>query len=1055
MDLVARLGELNGESPTRFEAFLREAASAPSGQLRRLLEHVTSSPGEPAQVKVQCQAIERLVRQRPDHSLFLPLVAALRSGDPHVRGMAASLLPTVDHPSDHRHLALLLRSPDGQVRQLAARVLSQVGGRVAFATVVELVKDPSFLGRREAADALARFAGHRAIPALRTILRVGTVPEQERALRHLGDPSVVGRTSGAAMAALAELIDKPGPLRLAAVTAFCAICTEDAFFIAVAPLLEAPALEDQRAAIAGLARFHSPRALAALERKLRAGPNTLRLAVLASLEALGTNAVLPVLVKALTHPQVVVRTRAADVLRAMSQKGTIELADAVLWLAQSRDVNARRMAADLAKTSKDPRLWEHLVALLRDVDWWVRERVADALVELSPPGLVQLVVPMLNDPSDLVRRFAVGFLGRIKSVEALPALATSAANDPDWWVCERAIEAMGEIGDGRALDFVLPFLAEARLRLVTLKTLRHLPLTADLAPHLAPLAASGDPEVRLAVTECLAALGDPGATPLLEAALCDDDPRVREVASNVLRGAPAALVPAREPRPVERLLARALELGADDVLLVSGQAPSVKRAGRTVAMGAALSGDAVKQLLESILSPRHWQEFAHRGDVDLSHVTSSGARFRLNAFRAEAGLCAVFRMVRREAATFDSLGLPPVVRSFTTYKHGLVLVAGPTGSGKSSTLAALTHDFITQRSAHVITFEDPIELVHQPHRCLVNQREIGTHTGSYASALKTALRLDPDVLVIGELRDLDTIGSALTAAETGHLVLATVHAASADTVVDRLINAFAPSEQDQVRTMLSLTLRAVLCQQLVDRADGTGRVLAAEVLLNTEAVAHLIRQGKTHQLPSLIASSREAGMQSLDDELRRLAKADVITGHEAYLRARVSQDFEELVDPQAGSTLPGLAALFDAAAPEEPSSAGETTQDDLRSTPTPTPVTSDAGPPRITPVVVAQRSTPAPQREPAGRPRPENDEARALWERFLRAPDRKAVTAEVLAGLEALLDRSPACAPAAYACGQIHLFHGDGVTARAWFERTVALDPQHPGARQRLTSMRG
>ncbi|MDX2015386.1 MAG: PilT/PilU family type 4a pilus ATPase [Myxococcaceae bacterium] len=1054
MDLVTRFVDLRADPPAHLEAFLREAGAPSSGQLRRLLEHLTSSPGDAGQVKTQCQAVERLVRRSPDRSLFIPLVAALRSGDPHVRGMAATLLPLVDSPGDHRQLALLLRSPDGQVRQLAARVLSQTGGRVAFDTLVELVKEPSFHGRREAADALARFAAQRAIPALRTILRVGTVPEQERALRHLGDPSVVGRSPGAAMAALAEFIEKPGPLRLAAVTAFCAICSEDAFFVAVAPMLEAPALEDQRAAIAGLARFQSPRALAALERKLRAGPNALRLAVLASLESLGTSAVLPVLVKALTHPQVVVRTRAADVLRTMSQKGQVALADAVLWLAQSRDVNARRMAADLARTSKDPRLWEQLVVLLRDVDWWVRERVADALVELSPPGLAHLVVPMLHDPSDLVRGFAAAFLGRLKSVEALSALAERAGTDPDWWVCERAIEAMGEIGDGRAQDLLLPFLSEGRLRLVTLKTLKQLGPSSSLTPHLAPLVASKDAEVRLAATECLAATREPGAAPLLETALTDEDPRVREVASTALAGAPTAVRPDQEPKHVDRLLARALELGADDVLVVSGQAPSVKRGGRTLALGEALSGDAVKQLLERTLAPRHWQELAHRGDVDLSHVTSSGARFRLNVYRAEAGLSAVFRTVRRQAATFETLGLPPVARSFTTYPHGLVLVAGPTGSGKSSTLAALTHEFITQREAHVITFEDPVELVHQPHRCLVNQREVGTHTTSYASALKTALRLDPDVLVIGELRDLDTIGSALTAAETGHLVLATVHAASADTVVDRLVNAFAPSEQDQVRAMLSLTLRAILCQQLVDRADGTGRTLAAEVLLNTEAVAHLIRQGKTHQLPSLIASSREVGMQSLDDELRRLFKAGVITAQEAYLKARVTQDFEEFLDPQAvGTRLPGLASLL-----EPPTAADESTPSPeplpaaVRSTPTPPPVvTGPAAPPRITPVVPAQGQNPeAPPRAPAG-----HDEARALWEQFLRASDRRAVTPEVLAGLEALLGRTPGCAPAAYACGQIHLFHGDGKAARAWFERTLALDPQHQGAHQRLTSMRG
>jgi twitching motility protein PilT len=265
----------------------------------------------------------------------------------------------------------------------------------------------------------------------------------------------------------------------------------------------------------------------------------------------------------------------------------------------------------------------------------------------------------------------------------------------------------------------------------------------------------------------------------------------------------------------------------------------------------------------------------------------------------------VFRIVRGHVPDLASLGLPPVVATFTSLRDGLVLVGGPTGSGKSTTLAALVDLINRDSSRHIISLEDPIEFVYPRRKGLVNQREVGTHLHSTAAALRSMLRQDPDVLVVGEMRDLPTISFAVTAAETGHLVFGTLHTASADTTIDRIINAFPTTSRDQVRSMLADSLRAVLCQHLIPRRDGSGRVLAAEVLLNNDAVANLIRKGKAYQIQSVIATAREQGMQAMDVELRRLVREEVITAEEAYMRAASKKDFEKSAEAEPPVALRG------------------------------------------------------------------------------------------------------------------------------------------------------
>ena len=236
-----------------------------------------------------------------------------------------------------------------------------------------------------------------------------------------------------------------------------------------------------------------------------------------------------------------------------------------------------------------------------------------------------------------------------------------------------------------------------------------------------------------------------------------------------------------------------------------------------------------------------------------------------------------------------------MVTRFGDFSQGLVLIGGPTGSGKSTTLAALIDYINRNHSKHIITLEDPIEVIHTPRKSLINQREIGQHTPTFAAALRATLREDPDVILVGEMRDLETISFAITAAETGHLVFGTVHTASADATVDRIINMFPFAQQPQVRSILASSLRAVCCQHLLPAKEGGGRVVAAEVMINTDAVANLVRKGKTYQIPTVVAMGRDQGMQSMDNELIRLVKKDLVDVDDAYMKAVNKKEFEAIV----------------------------------------------------------------------------------------------------------------------------------------------------------------
>lgn len=337
---------------------------------------------------------------------------------------------------------------------------------------------------------------------------------------------------------------------------------------------------------------------------------------------------------------------------------------------------------------------------------------------------------------------------------------------------------------------------------------------------------------------------------------------------------------------IDQFLRLLVQQNGSDLHLSCGHAPILRVHGhlQRIKFRELNAGD-LRTLVQEILTPEQQERLDAAHDLDLAYEIPDFARFRVNLFFQHRGMGAVFRVIPAKIPTAEELGLPEVMRNFTLLNRGLVLVTGPTGSGKSTTLAALIDLVNGSRPEHVITIEDPIEFVHEPKRALINQREVGPHTQSFATALRAALREDPDVILIGEMRDRETISLALTAAETGHLVFGTLHTNSAHKTVDRIIDTFPADQQEQVRAMLSESLRGVVAQQLLRRKGGGGRVAAHEILVGTPAVANLIREGKTFQLPSILQTGKREGMIQMDQAIMALLMAGVVEGEEAYAKA--------------------------------------------------------------------------------------------------------------------------------------------------------------------------
>jgi twitching motility protein PilT len=342
-----------------------------------------------------------------------------------------------------------------------------------------------------------------------------------------------------------------------------------------------------------------------------------------------------------------------------------------------------------------------------------------------------------------------------------------------------------------------------------------------------------------------------------------------------------------------------IECGASDLHLSEGQPPKVRRHGDIVPIREEpLTREEIAFMLAEICDPKRWQKFEDSGDLDFAYQMDADNRFRCNYLKQAHGYGAVFRIIPTRILTLDELGVPQVIKEFGDMRGGIVLVTGPTGSGKSTTLAALIDHINVHHGRHIVTIEEPIEFVHRNKKSIITQREVPEHSPTFASGLKAALREDADIVLVGEMRDLETISLALTAAETGLLVFGTLHTNNARKTVDRMIDAFPAEQQSQVRTMLAASLRGVVAQLLFKKADGSGRLAVNEILKANSAVSAIIREGATQKLQDIIVAGKAEGMQFMDDAIWEKMLEGVITPHEAYMKAIDKNRFKGALPPE-------------------------------------------------------------------------------------------------------------------------------------------------------------
>ncbi|MEA2238462.1 MAG: twitching motility protein PilT [Thermoanaerobaculia bacterium] len=541
---------------------------------------------------------------------------------------------------------------------------------------------------------------------------------------------------------------------------------------------------------------------------------------------------------------------------------------------------------------------------------FVRDRALESLRDFGP-ALVEPVIELLNDPDPDTRSGAMAVAGVFDDVRIVPA-TIHLLKDDDWWIRVSAADTLGRLKDPRSVEGLVAVLGDPDVKLAAVEALGRIADPRAL-PALGKMLADPAPDVRIEVMHALKNFKHPQVrNALTSIAQNDIDRGVRtqaveilsELASDDSSGAQleglrkmALAVSGTQGEPrLNTMLIVTRNQGASDFHLAVGQPPIVRLAADLLrAQGEPFSSAQTEAMLKEVLTEKQWTTLETLHQVDFCYVVPQGGRYRANVFYDHRGYNAVFRVIPDQPPTIVELGLPMHLAEISDYHQGLVLICGPSGSGKSTTLAALVNLFNETRKDHVLTMEDPVEFVHPFKNCLVNQREVGTHTVSFARALRAALREDPDVIVIGELRDNESISLALTAAETGHIVLGTLNSTSAPKAIDRILSSFPADEQPQIRASLSESLKYCIAQRLLPAKEGRKQVAAFEILKGTGNIGTMIRDEKTYQIYSAMQIGRSQGMQTFDEALKDLLRRDQISAETAYMAALKKEDFESMV----------------------------------------------------------------------------------------------------------------------------------------------------------------
>ena len=591
--------------------------------------------------------------------------------------------------------------------------------------------------------------------------------------------------------------------------------------------------------------------------------------------------------------------------------------DEVLPLLADTNPKVRQLASKIIATQEPRSIADAFLRTFRETYGPSKDRAVEALRELGP----QFIQAFLDrgqssDPGEAALSGSIAVT--IRSPEVVPHCIRFLSGQ-DWWLRDRAAMALAEIRDESALPHLLKMLQDPESNLSAAAALGAWGTPQALPALLeAYKQATAFTDLRLEILDAFAKIQDPKVGPLLQKIVqVDPSPLVKDKAARLVRqraGEADVVGPASarvfapfdfasSPTPtLADLLRHARAVSASDLHLGTGTIPCLRIYGRLTPLPMPEPTEArMREWILPILGEERAAELETRRQVDFCHKDAELGRFRTNVFYERKGLNAVLRLVPYEIPNLTDVGLPESIWEITSYSQGLILVTGPAGCGKTTTLAALVDRINETERGHIITVEDPIEYVHMSKESLVNQREIPAHSKSFAKALRQSLREDPDVILVGEMRDLETISLAITASETGHLVLATLHTTTSSSTVDRIINAFPPDQQGQIRMMVADSLKAVISQTLLPRRDGLGRVAAFEILRNTPAVGGLIRDAKTFQIPTAIQTGAASGMQLMDGALLHLVQEGIIEPRVGYDRALRKDAFEPFLAEEGGA----------------------------------------------------------------------------------------------------------------------------------------------------------
>jgi twitching motility protein PilT len=623
---------------------------------------------------------------------------------------------------------------------------------------------------------------------------------------------------------------------------------------------------------------------------------------------------LPLLISRVPNEPYSTQQLLVKAIQKLAPQGGDEALEQILGLLASGNTGLRNAALKILMAMPDRvAIVRRFIAFTQKLVGWVRDRALESMREFGE-SVVEPALVLVQDPDPDVRGAALTLLSGFQDPRVVQA-GVQLLGDDDWWLAINAADLLGSLGDQRAVPALAQALQREEVRWAAVESLGRLGGPQALQA-LSQLVKDERAEIRTEALSALALSGDARVVPILkQAAETDPEKSVRarafemmtEVAAKTSAGFDEAAVrsavnaskmAAGAPQ-IHQLLALARKQDASDLHVSVDSVPILRCSGELIRLnGEPLTPQQTDALLRPLMNDKQWARLQEDYQLDACFCVPNDGRYRGNLFQDRKGLNGVFRVIPDRPPTVGELGLPGEMNDIALYHQGIVIVTGPSGSGKSTTLAALVNLISETRRDHILMLEDPVEFVHPFKSSLINQREVGKHTETYSDALRAALREDPDVIVIGELRDKETIELGLTAAETGHVVLSTLNATTAHKAVDRVISAFPVDEQAQVRESFAGALKLVLAQTLVESADGKGRVGCFELLKATRPICNVIKDCKTFQIPSLMTIGSSAGMQTFDDALMALVRSGKIKAETGYIQASNKDLFEPLVPPK-------------------------------------------------------------------------------------------------------------------------------------------------------------